>query len=65
MDEREAVIRSAADHVERTRKRLEDGRNELARLRASLDDTRAHLHGMQEWIEASERLLRGSPTADD
>ena len=31
MDEREAAIRSAADHAERTRKRIDEGKAEMIR----------------------------------
>ena len=36
MDEREAAIRAAADHVERTRKRLDQGKAEIERQQASV-----------------------------
>ena len=67
MDEREAAIRAAAEHVARTRERLKDGQEEIARLHAALSDTREHLAGMSLWIEQTDRLLgeeRARRTAD-
>jgi hypothetical protein len=37
MDAREAVNRAAAEHVERLRKRLQEGKHEIARQRAVLE----------------------------
>ncbi len=36
MDEREAAIRAAADHVERTRKKLDEGKAEIERQQATV-----------------------------
>ena len=36
MDEREAAIRSAADHAERTRKRIDEGKAEIERQQATI-----------------------------
>jgi hypothetical protein len=36
MDEREAAIRSTAEHVERTRKRIEEGQVEIKRQQATI-----------------------------
>jgi len=36
MDEREAVIRAAAEHVARTRQRIEEGRAEIERQQATI-----------------------------
>ena len=36
MDEREAVIRAAADHVDRTRKKIEEGKAEIQRQQATI-----------------------------
>ena len=36
MDEREAVIRAAAEHVDRMRKRIEEGKAEIERQQASV-----------------------------
>jgi hypothetical protein len=57
MDEREAVNRSAADYLERLRQRLADGRSELERQRALIDETHEHLAGMSRWIEQTELQL--------
>lgn len=57
MDEREAALRAAAEHVARTQERLEQGKVELGRQRASIDETREHLTGMTRWIEQTERQL--------
>jgi hypothetical protein len=57
MDEREAQIRAAAEHVARTRQRLKDGQHEIERQHASVGDTREHLAGMRSWIEQTDRIL--------
>ena len=57
MDEREAINRSAADYLARLRQRLADGRSELERQRASVDETHEHLAGMSRWIEQTDRQL--------
>lgn len=57
MDEREAVNRSAADYLARLRQRLLDGKSEIERQRASVDDTHEHLAGMSRWIEQTDREL--------
>ena len=70
MDDREAANRSAAEHVERLRRRLADGKSEIDRQRASVDDTREHLSGMSRWIEQTEQALgeerarRATPAED-
>ena len=51
MDEREAANRSVADYLARLRQRLADGRSELQRQRALIDETHEHLAGMSRWIE--------------
>jgi hypothetical protein len=51
MDEREAAIRAAADHVERTRRRLQEGRAEIDRQHAEVAQTRDHIGGMRRWLE--------------
>jgi hypothetical protein len=61
MDEREAANRSIRDYLERARKRLADGRAELDRQRASVDDTREHLSGMSRWI-AEQGGVRPMPS---
>ena len=61
MDEREAANRSIRDYLERARKRLADGRAELDRQRASVDDTREHLSGMSRWI-AEQGVVRPMPS---
>ena len=57
MDEREAVNRSAADYLARLRQRIEDGKSEIERQRASVDETHEHLAGMSRWIEQTDREL--------
>lgn len=57
MDEREAVNRSAAAYLARLRQRLEDGKSEIERQRAVVDDTHEHLAGMSRWIEQTDRQL--------
>jgi phage-related tail protein len=57
MDQREAANRAAAEHVERLRQRLQHGKNEIARQRASVSQTHDHLTGMQRWIERTEQQL--------
>lgn len=57
MDQREARLRAAEEHVERTRRLLAEGKSELERQRASVGETQEHLSGMQRWIEQTERLL--------
>ena len=74
MDEREAAIRAAAEHVARTRERLKSGHEEIARQHAAVSDTRDHMAGMSLWIEQTDRHLGeerarrqadGSTPADD
>jgi hypothetical protein len=57
MDEREAANRSAADYLARLRQRLADGRSELERQRALIDETHEHLAGMSRWIEQTDLQL--------
>jgi hypothetical protein len=49
MDSREEVNRSAAEHVSRLRERLAEGRNEIDRQHAAVDETREHLAEMRRW----------------
>jgi hypothetical protein len=60
MDEREAANRSAADYLARLRQRLADGRSELRRQRALIDETHEHLAGMSRWIEQTDLELNQS-----
>jgi hypothetical protein len=73
MDEREAVNRSAAAYLARLRQRLADGKSEIERQRAVVDETHEHLAGMSRWIEQTDRQLgqererrggRGDSSAD-
>jgi hypothetical protein len=57
MDEREAANRSAAEYLARLRQRLADGRSELQRQRALIDETHEHLTGMSRWIEQTDLQL--------
>jgi hypothetical protein len=57
MDEREAANRSVADYLARLRQRLADGRSELQRQRALIDETHEHLAGMSRWIEQTNLEL--------
>jgi hypothetical protein len=57
MDEREAANRSIADYLARLRERLADGRSELQRQRALIDETHEHLAGMSRWIEQTDLHL--------
>ena len=57
MDEREAANRSVADYLARLRQRLADGRSELQRQRALIDETHEHLAGMSRWIEQTDLEL--------
>jgi septal ring factor EnvC (AmiA/AmiB activator) len=57
MDEREAVNRSVAEHLAQLRERLAAGKSEIARLRASVDETHEHLAGMSRWIEQTDHHL--------
>jgi len=68
MDEREAVNRSIADHLGRVRQRLNAGRSEIERQRASIHETNEHLAGMSRWIEHTNQQLgeeRARRNADD
>jgi hypothetical protein len=51
VDEREAAIRAAAEHVERMRQKLKRGKQEIERQQASIGSTREHLAGMKRWME--------------
>jgi hypothetical protein len=57
MDKREAANRAAAEHVERLRRRLEEGKSEIGRQRAVVDSNRDHLADMSRWIEQTDRHL--------
>jgi flagellar biosynthesis chaperone FliJ len=57
MDEREAANRSVADYLARLRQRIADGKSEIERQRASVDETHEHLAGMSRWIEQTDRQL--------
>ena len=63
MDEREAANRSARAYLERVRQRLSDGRAELDRQRAAVDETREHMSGMNRWI-AEHGGVRPMPSDD-
>ena len=56
--DRRAANRAAAEHVERMRRRLADGRAELDRMRASVADTNDHMASMADWIDETDRHLR-------
>jgi hypothetical protein len=57
MDEREAANRAAADYLARLRQRLSEGKSEIERQKASIDETHEHLAGMSRWIEETDRQL--------
>jgi predicted nucleic acid-binding Zn-ribbon protein len=57
MDDREAANRAAAEHVERLRERLREGKAEIERQRAAVGDTQEHLTGLQRWIEHTDAQL--------
>jgi hypothetical protein len=57
MDEREAANRSIAEYLAELRQRLVDGRSELQRQRALIDETHEHLAGMSRWIEQTDLQL--------
>jgi hypothetical protein len=57
LDEREAANRSVAEYLESLRRRLADGRSELQRQRAVIDETHEHLVGMSRWIEQTDLQL--------
>jgi len=54
----EGANKAARDHIERTRKRLREGRDKLERLQAEIDDTNRHIETMTTWIEENERALQ-------
>jgi hypothetical protein len=57
MDKREEVNRAAAEHVERLRKRLQDGKDEIGRQRGVVDANRDHMADMSRWIEQTDLHL--------
>jgi hypothetical protein len=57
MDEREVANRSVAEYLESLRRRLAEGRSELQRQRAVIDETHEHLAGMSRWIEQTDLEL--------
>jgi flagellar biosynthesis chaperone FliJ len=57
MDEREAMNRSVANYLAQLRQQLTDGKSEIERQRASVDETHEHLAGMNRWIEQTDRQL--------
>jgi hypothetical protein len=62
MDEREAANRSVAEYLDNLRQRLADGRSELRRQRALIDETHEHLAGMSRWIEQTDLELSRTRT---
>ena len=56
-DEREVVNRAVAEHLAELRRRLADGRTEIARQRAEVDATHEHPAGMSRWIKDTDRQL--------
>jgi peptidoglycan hydrolase CwlO-like protein len=54
----ERANRAAREHIEKTRKRLQEGRDKLERLQAEIDDTNRHIETMSSWIEENERALQ-------
>jgi outer membrane protein TolC len=54
MDEREATLRAAREHLERTRERLAAGRTELERQHASVSETREHLAEIRRWLAGTQ-----------
>lgn len=65
VDEREAANRSVAEYLARLRQRLADGRSELERQRALIDETHEHLAGMSRWIEQTDLELRSRRKGDN
>jgi len=57
MDEREAANHAVAEYLERLRHRIADGKSEIERQRASVNETHEHLAGMSRWIEQTDRQL--------
>ncbi len=53
MDDREATNQAAQEHIERLRRRLADGRAEIARQHGVLTENREHIEGMWAWLEQS------------
>jgi hypothetical protein len=62
MDEREAANRSVAEYLDSLRQRLAEGRSELQRQRALIDETHEHLAGMSRWIEQTDLELNRART---
>jgi hypothetical protein len=54
MDKREEANRAAREHVERLRKRLQDGKDEIGRQRGVVDANRDHMADMSRWIEQTD-----------
>ena len=57
MDKRVEANRAAREHVERLRKRLQDGKDEIGRQRGVVDANRDHMADMSRWIEQTDRHL--------
>ena len=57
MDKREEANRAAREHVERLRKRLQDGKDEIGRQRGVVDANRDHMADMSRWIEQTDLHL--------
>ena len=55
--EREQAVKAAREHVERTRKRLADGRATIDRLHESIEDTNRHIVSVSRWIGETVRPL--------
>ena len=57
MDEREQVNRAIANYLEGVRRRLNEGKSEIERQRAAVDETKEHMAGMSRWIEQTNQQL--------
>jgi ribosome-interacting GTPase 1 len=57
MDEREAVNRAVAEHLEQLRRRLAEGRTEIDRQRAEVGATQEHMAEIGRWIEQTDVQL--------
>jgi hypothetical protein len=56
MDDREQANRRMADYVQTTRRRLVDGKSEIARQQNELGMTQRHIDEMARWLDRSDEL---------
>jgi septal ring factor EnvC (AmiA/AmiB activator) len=60
----DAVNRRVAEHVERLRRQLAAGRDEIARQREAAANTQRHIEEVHRWLAETERQLQDARDRD-